>query len=242
MYEIKAKSRPGMKSVTLREARELHLVPSVTTILSVINKPALEAWKIEQGIMAALTLPRLENEPLDVFAHRVVEDMDSQPSEAADFGSRIHAGIEHLLTQGTIPGDEHDLVPYLEHVDTWIQEHVEEVLAVEKIVVSPLGYAGRLDLHCKIKGLGPAVVDFKTQGVKNGKAAFYDEWPLQLVAYARAVHIEGDFFPKLVSVVVDNKAPSPPHVQEWNGDGYWLNFQAAFNLWKYLKDYDPATA
>jgi len=238
MYEVKAKSRVGMKAVTLREARELKLYPSVTTILQVINKPALEAWKIEQGIMAALTLPRLENEPLDIFAHRVVQDMDSQVSDAADFGSQIHAGIEQMLlgnmADAVMPNVE--LHPYLEHVEQWIKANVVKVHAVEKIVVHPSGYAGKLDLHCELKDVGEAVVDFKTQGIKNRKAVFYDEWPLQLVAYAGALEtLKGV---RLVSVVVNSKQPEPVQTQMWTGD-YWYIFLSAFNLWKYLKDYDP---
>jgi len=37
-------------------------------VLGVIAKPALDAWKQEQAILAALTLPRNEGEPLDEFA------------------------------------------------------------------------------------------------------------------------------------------------------------------------------
>lgn len=47
-----------MKNYTLREARELKLLPSVTSVLSVIDKPELNNWRVEQAIKAALTLPR----------------------------------------------------------------------------------------------------------------------------------------------------------------------------------------
>ena len=36
------------RPTTLRDARKLNLVPSVTTILNVAAKPALEAWKLNQ--------------------------------------------------------------------------------------------------------------------------------------------------------------------------------------------------
>ena len=65
-YEIENKSAPGtMRRVTLRDARKLNLVPSVTTITGVISKPQLEAWKIEQAILASLTLPRTPKESDD---------------------------------------------------------------------------------------------------------------------------------------------------------------------------------
>ena len=53
---------------TLRTARKENLYPSVTSILSVVSKPGLDAWKMEQVALAALTLPRHPNEALDACA------------------------------------------------------------------------------------------------------------------------------------------------------------------------------
>ena len=44
------------RNTTLRDARQLNLVPSVTTILDVAAKPGLVNWLINQGIHAARTL------------------------------------------------------------------------------------------------------------------------------------------------------------------------------------------
>ena len=52
----------------------------------------------EQGILAALTLPRSSEESLDAFAHRVVTDMGEQVEKAADLGSAIHAACEVYAT------------------------------------------------------------------------------------------------------------------------------------------------
>ena len=90
-YEIARKDGAGNRPVTLADARKVRALPSVTNILGVLAKPGLDAWKIEQGIMAALTLPREANEPLDLFARRVVQDMGEQVERAADFGSAIHS-------------------------------------------------------------------------------------------------------------------------------------------------------
>lgn len=62
------------RPTTLRDARKLGLLPSVTNILGVINKPELVEWKMTQAVLAALTLPRLEGEGEDAFARRVVDD------------------------------------------------------------------------------------------------------------------------------------------------------------------------
>src|SRR5947209_12361551 len=112
-HEILKKDGSGNRPVTLADARKLLALPSVTNVLGVLAKPGLDAWKIEQGIMAALTLPRLTDEPLDAFAHRVVVDMDEQVEKATDFGSAIHAACEVYALHKQVP-EEARLQAHLE--------------------------------------------------------------------------------------------------------------------------------
>lgn len=240
-HQVPAKSGKGLRDATLRDARELGLLPSVTSILKVIAKPELENWKQEQCIMAALTLPRLENEPTEAFAKRVVEDSQKQGQEAADFGRRIHKGIEGWLLK--VPVNDPEIEPYLDAVKDWAEAEVEHVYAAEFVAVNEtMGYAGTMDLHCRLRGIGDAVVDFKTQGIKNGKPVFYPEWSAQLAAYARAVHKPGDSMPALVSIVIDSKEPGPIYCEQWGDfEWHWEAFCAARTLWCWLKKYDPST-
>src|SRR5574337_844081 len=60
-YTIKARDGSD-RPTTLRDARKLMLWPSVTTIIAAGARPALERWKAEQLMLAALTLPRLPDE------------------------------------------------------------------------------------------------------------------------------------------------------------------------------------
>ena len=55
------------RNTTLRDAKTLGLVPSVTTIIGMIAKPSLENWKINQALNSALSLERFENESLEDF-------------------------------------------------------------------------------------------------------------------------------------------------------------------------------
>ena len=50
------------RNTTLRDAKSLGLVPSVTTIIGTIAKPALENWKIDQALKSAINLDREEGE------------------------------------------------------------------------------------------------------------------------------------------------------------------------------------
>lgn len=92
-YQVPNKSTGGMRDTTLRDARQLGLVPSVTTILQEANKPALINWMIDQALMAALTLPRNEGESLDDFIGRAKEDSKQQAINAAARGTEIHNAL-----------------------------------------------------------------------------------------------------------------------------------------------------
>jgi hypothetical protein len=91
LYEIEMKTKPGeFRRTTVVDARKAGALPSVTTILGVLDKPALTAWKITNGILAALTLPRLDDESDDDFAKRVAADAGEMSKGAEDLGTTDH--------------------------------------------------------------------------------------------------------------------------------------------------------
>ena len=67
------------RNTTLRDAKSIGLVPSVTTILGMVAKPALENWKLTQAIKAAIDLDRGEQEPFD-SCDFVIEQEHVEPS------------------------------------------------------------------------------------------------------------------------------------------------------------------
>ena len=92
-YTVKAKDGSD-RPTTLRDARKMDLVPSVTTILKIAAKPGLEAWKQEQMLLAALTLPRLDGESEKDLVARIVADSKETAKQAAERGTRIHEEVE----------------------------------------------------------------------------------------------------------------------------------------------------
>lgn len=240
-YEIESANGKGLRPVTLRDARKVSAVPSVTNVLNIMAKPGLEAWKATQYIEAALTLPKAPDEPLDAYARRVVEDAEAKSATARDFGTRIHKAIECHLTKMTMPEDK-ELAPFIGPVLTWVSGNVMEIYATEFIVGNKeLGYAGRLDLDCNLRGFGRALIDFKTQGIRNGKEpAFYNEWGKQLAAYWMACPTDNTV-DSLVSVVIDSMTPRLPFFHRWEDqDRHFAMFKHCLELWKDEKDYDPA--
>src|SRR3990167_525725 len=99
VYEVPRADGKGMRPATLADARKLNLYPGVTGIINCAAKPGLERGKVIQGILSALTLPKIEGEPLDAFAERAMKDSQEQARKAAEKGTAIHAAIEKYYSR-----------------------------------------------------------------------------------------------------------------------------------------------
>jgi hypothetical protein len=250
LHEVPRADGKGQRPTSLRDARKLGLFPSVTNVLSILAKPGLDAWKQEQAILAALTLPRTEGETLDDFAKRVLVDMTSEVGRAADRGSAVHAAIEGYAQGRWLPEDK-GVARLFEPARQWFDK---EVLAVHSVEIATAhlewGYAGRVDLVATLRSTGrPTVIDFKTQKTRRDKDGsfkpiLHDTWPLQLEAYrmALASRDKGLADAAIASVVIGSTDPVPVVVKVWDDadkDGYFRAFLAARDLWVWQKNYCP---
>ena len=231
-----------MRPTTLRDARKLGLLPSVTNVLGVINKPELVEWKMTQAVLAALTLPRLDGEGEDAFAKRVVEDAQSRVKTAVDFGSAFHAGAEHVAK--TLEVDRAELLSaWLNRYRDWFQENCVRLLWTEQRVVSNLfGYAGTADLLIDHAVHGLTLVDLKTMKVNpKYKAKPYSTWCYQLAAYRAALGVRAT----CLNLIVNSVAPEAPIEHVWSEsemESGLRAFMAARELWMTENDYNPVTA
>ena len=229
------------RPTTVRDARKLGLLPSVTNILGVINKPELVEWKMTQAVLAALTLPRRDGEGEDEFAKRVVEDSQSRMRTAVDFGSAFHAGAEQVAK--TLEVDQAG--PYAAWLNLhrdWFQANCVRLVWTERVLVNTeLGYAGTADLLVEHQAHGLTLVDYKTQGVKAGyKVRAYGSWCQQLAAYRRAIGKPM----ACMNVIVNSVEPSAPVEHLWSEDELRAgleSFEAALVIWRNEKNYDPRT-
>lgn len=231
--------------INIRTARKDGLFPRVTNIIGLYPKPFLDSWKIEQAILAALTLPRIENEPLEAFAKRVVDDSQRQTKDTAEWGTQFHSYIERIMAgAGVVPEELNSFQPFVYNWSQWFHAQVQEVLALERVVVSnAYGYAGRMD-HLWVMDGEVMVADTKTRSVKGGKPAFYDEQAMQLAAYGRCLpNMELPAPTCYMSVIVNRDRPEPPYVKIWKPEEIelgWQRFRACFELWKAVQSYNPA--
>ena len=238
VLSAKGEARP----TTLRDARKLGLLPSVTNILGVIAKPELTAWLQEQAVLAALTLPRLPGETEDSFAQRVVKDSLTTRNGAADFGTGFHHGAERVAASLEVdPADA--LAPWLRLYRDWYQAQCARLVWTERSLTSAaLGFAGTADLLIEHQAHGLTLVDLKTQGVKPGnKATAYKSWCYQLAAYRRALGQPV----ACLNVIVNSREPAEPVEHLWSTEEIeqgWAAFEAAQTLWRIEKKFDPRAA
>ena len=243
-HEVTAKTTGLPRATTVTDARKLNLIPSVTNILGIKAKPALDIWKLDKAILAASNNPQKEGEPFDVWTSRIAEASEEETRKAAEWGTAIHAEIEEYNRTGAFPG-KGEILDYVAGYDTWYRENVVKVIDVEKSIVGDLGYAGRLDLHAMIRHEGRdrrAIIDYKSQKLSGkAKGRFYPEWSMQLSAYAKPTVEPGEDPPLLVSILIPSDQPNlPVQVKVWdNMNEAYRAFEACFDLWCFDKSYRP---
>jgi|TARA_R110000824_G_scaffold18179_1_gene72395 hypothetical protein len=229
---------------TLRDARKEKLLPSVTTVTSLLAAPGLEAWKQSQLVLAALTMPREElGDDLDKAAARIVSDARQAGKDAATRGTEIHNDCESILRNGKW---EHSLIN--DAVHAWVLENVRSVDWCEKTLVDTItGYAGRADALIEHVEHGLVLIDWKSQKFKRQKRGFkptfYDKWILQLAAYAECISKPV----RVMSVAINTQAESDDDVivvdklwdQEEQDEAY-KQFINLHSLWCWDRNYHPS--
>ena len=237
-YEVPyANPKKGMRRTTLRDARKLNLVPSVTTITKIIENPVLNTWKTNQAVMAALTMPSNKDETELEFIKRLNVEANEVADKAAQWGTAIHYGVETYLTTGEIPSvlDGYEVGHAVQAFATWWEDSGLVLSGLEKSFTSKLGYGGRSDIICT-----KAIVDIKTKETKEGEAIIpYPDNGYQAVAYKQGMGLGDDV--KCINVYLSrNEKDREAVAHTWDNEDELLEvFNCAFQLWKAIKKYDP---
>ena len=177
-------------------------VRGVTTILQVLNKPAIPRWAaktvaeyVADNPDGVETLRQMGREPM-VNALRGIpwEKRD----KAADRGTELHLYAEDLLGGHPIELDDNDpLLPVLENALQFLEDwQIEPILTEAPVASREHWYAGTADLfaeytHPVTGKRGTGLFDWK-----SGKG-IYPEFAMQLNAYAFAefAGLDGDEAP-----------------------------------------------
>lgn len=203
------KKRAGeSRPTTLKDARTLGLLPSVTGILDILDKPQLNDWKLEQmtaefqrrmDILCGSDNPKdgvcdIAHRDFDALHEDLVERAFVSVEDAADAGEKVHKGAEMAL-QGLSYDEnqpiflpelkaEFPLKTFLDPIVAFVKDNDIRPTGHEvRIVNRAHGYAGTGDLPMSCRR-GVGFLDFKTRKTKAGKPVkAYDTQVMQIAAY-----------------------------------------------------------
>lgn len=221
------------RNTTLRDARQLALVPSVTTILKSAAAPGLEQWKMNQVLLAALTMPRIEGEPEPDYIARILRDSKEQGKKAAERGTIIHGALEKAYTGIEVAPE---FQPYVDGTMASIKATFGgQEWSAEKSFAHEFGFGGKVDLHSS-----EVVIDFKTKEFTEDKLPdAYDEHFLQLAAYRAGL---GYPMARCANVFVSVTVPGLVHIVEHSSEDLfrgWSMFSHLLKYWQHKNKYHP---
>ncbi len=206
----------------LRMARKLNLYASPTSIWQDQHRNFfLERYKMEQFAAAAGDSMRQPHETVKDYAQRLYEKSLEHAETAGSFGTAVHKAInEHPK-----PCEDGAILPFYEKWLAWHDANVLETIASEIVIVDhDLLVAGTCDRINRMKDIGLAMPDWKTQGVKKDdkgrwKPNFYDAWKAQLAFYSVGWAKKMGQFPTIpacVSVIINSTEPTEPFVKVYD--------------------------
>lgn len=184
------------------------ILPSVTTVMGILDKPALVPWAFNTGVEGAWDALReaqdggvqfLDVNELKNYLRAEKKSADDKKNEGGSRGLAVHDALERHIAGESVYVDnlEPDHRPYWQQVLTFIDDYDPEFLLSEVKVVHPfLGFAGRLDFVAQIRKHPPrrrhkslvgkkVLLDLKTN--KAGKVYPNIHLP-QVEAYGAALH------------------------------------------------------
>lgn len=264
LREHPPRAAQGFRQMTSARGRyylspEGEKLPSVTTILSVIGKPALVNWaaRTERELVTEAAARLYEDAPahpkmaraafLATLAERIgkTKAFQREQQKALDVGTAAHKLIEWNIQRelGREAGPEpvmrpESAVAFVAY-ERWRQSVALVPIWSEQMIYHPdEKYAGTMDLFAlaNMNGKGPAarcLIDFKTS------KAIYPEAYLQLAAYACAIEAMGHgHVDRAIVVRLPKTAGDPGFEARDVGDlgGHYRAFLTAKALWQWTNE------
>lgn len=242
----KDKKRAGeLRPTTLRDIKEHGWLPSVSSILGIMEKKGLDGWKKEQVAKAASDLHySTEYSPIDRegFIQDILSLADSRMTKARDLGTEIHGAIENYLRVWSFTEALREPAgDYSEHVGAAVAALKElrvwgQLFESERTFASHLGYGGTVDIAGSTEEW---IFDFKAISTLKKR---YD-WPdraAQIAAYQMGKYgklCQGG------NILISTENPGEYAIRIWDEEELrhgWDMFCCCFSLWKCVSKYNPA--
>lgn len=172
---------------------------SVTTIIGVLDKPALIHWSAAETAKAAVYefgqwrgMAQENKERAVDWLKRARFRAGEGERSATELGTAVHKAHEQWVTSGIRPEVDDEVAPYMLQLERWLDLFTPSYEAAELTVYNPeFGYAGTADGFLTIDGVR-FIFDIKTSkksvDAKGKPTSPYPEVALQLAAYRHATH------------------------------------------------------
>ncbi|HOW80745.1 MAG TPA: hypothetical protein PK406_14975 [Verrucomicrobiota bacterium] len=226
------------RPVTIADARERDLLPSVSEILTALNRPGLTAWRMQEAVHAALTWSRTVGDDPAALVPAVLNSLEEPPLKPADLTAALRGALG--------PAGPQEYSPQVAGIIAAFQAWAKQLPAVfwqsKPVFSNTLGYAAVPDLVVLTKrgGLtGVSVRAMPFHGQKNPQPRLTDDAAIGMAASLALVskkHLAAR------TLVIDT---APPHrIFERNWSKRELRhglriFKAIFAVWRIIKGYDP---
>lgn len=221
--------------------------PSVTTVLNVLDKPALVNWKVDQHLQTIFESegdelnPVMFNENYGEWLRLVKNITQDRMDLAPKAGTDIHQVLEDFIGKGVAPSDDLEML-ICENVVKALRNNCGEIeWECEKYFVDEsFGYAGCADLVGS-GGSHDWVIDYKSKltadKFKPGKMV-YPEHYRQLAAYEAALFDSGDERRANIFICLETgEVDFHEHPQEKSESG-WEDFKDCLSIYK-RNTYNP---
>lgn len=249
-----------IRSTTLRDARKLNLLPSVTTISNIVDKPGLHLAKNNMVAEEMFNMffeddTEIHSGDLAYMQKESVRRANKHWEDDANTGTIIHDAIESSLVAPLDYNPDQEVWlrklnkstrvgEYVGVVNKWLLDNKIEIDLTEVVCVSKeYGYAGKTDVVATYKG-EQIIIDWKTTSTKEGqKVKPWDSHPQQIAAYSKALWKELPSYGVNVYLSTTEIDPHPRLEAVWwtkeQLEEAFDTFIATFKLWTKIKKYDP---
>lgn len=236
------------RPTTIKDARNLGLLPSVTSVLKMVHNEGLARWKHKKIVEACFNRPPIGEESVEGYTDFILEKAFDEADNAAELGTKIHNCIENML-KGTDDVFDKDIIEYANNALSKVESLGIEIVESEFITCnSRCGYAGTTDLAFKADGGITGILDFKSKRtVKDDPVVPTFGQAAQIAAYYSSYWKDAwdsHGFNNAVgyNVYISTTEPGRIEVVKYDADELrkeWDMFEHVCAIWRYKNQYDP---
>lgn len=236
-YTVPSADGKRMIEPDVRHARKLGLLPGVSSIIRCADRPALNLWREDQVLLAALTLPRLPGESEVNWIKRVKEDAKQQSIKAAEKGTAIHAAIQSAFEGAVF---DLELLPFVRAAQSAVGYCDESTTSwqPEESFAHELGFGCKIDLKNDAWCIDFKTKEFAEAPTKENKVRLHwDEMAMQLAANRVAAGMPTAL---CANVFISTSVPGLTHTHVWEEEEIqraWGMFQGLLAYWRAKNKY-----